>query len=90
MVENDAYQWKPESTMVLIACDGDGIVPVDNTNIAYDYMVNTAESTTVSKQILSADSHGDCFAPSATAVLNHIASMLGLISLSMQTATVSE
>ncbi|RAP24610.1 hypothetical protein DID73_01370 [Candidatus Marinamargulisbacteria bacterium SCGC AG-343-K17] len=76
LVENDAYKWKPETKMLIIACDGDDITPSTNATVAHNYMTNTLGSTVVSKQIVSADSHADCLMPGAQAIMTDLTNLL--------------
>ena len=90
LAENDAYKWKPETRMLIIACDGDNITPSTNATVAHNYMTNTLGSSVVSKQIVSGVSHADCFIPSTEAAFADIKNILGLNQMNIQTTTVLE
>ena len=90
LAENDAYKWRPETRMLMISCDGDNIVPSANMDVAYNYMKNTAGSTTVEKQLLTADSHVDCLTPAVTVIYNDIVNLLGFSKMTINSVRVSD
>jgi hypothetical protein len=58
--DNDIYEWVPQDTMLMIHCEADRQVPIENTRNAYNYFT-TNGATLIDTLSLSTDaSHGEC------------------------------
>lgn len=74
IIDNDNYDWKPESRLKLFYCGGDQTVFPENSTDAYTAMRANGAGL-VLKEDLGVLSHGGCVSPSITAVIDYFESI---------------